>query len=147
MNHDTAREVQKDGKGTGLWHYTTSNDRGGTHAIGNCSPWDSCGCGEQPHGWPADPNCPKCNGTGLVPKVNPCPGHATPEAACEHQKQYVLDRVTFSGPKLREWPKHKCAVPTCNEEATMLAIVEGRHDDKPEGAFYMKGGIDTVKAE
>ncbi len=26
-------------------------------------------------------------------------------------------------------------------------ILEGKHDDKPESAFYMKGGIDTVKAE
>ncbi len=25
-------------------------------------------------------------------------------------------------------------------------ILEGKHDDKPETAFYMKGGIDTVKA-
>ncbi|MHB1163609.1 MAG: ATP synthase beta subunit C-terminal domain-containing protein, partial [Minisyncoccota bacterium] len=24
-------------------------------------------------------------------------------------------------------------------------IVEGKHDDKPEQAFYMKGGIDDVK--
>jgi F-type H+/Na+-transporting ATPase subunit beta len=26
-------------------------------------------------------------------------------------------------------------------------ILEGKHDEKPESAFYMKGGIDTVKAE
>lgn len=26
-------------------------------------------------------------------------------------------------------------------------ILEGKHDDKPESAFYNKGGIDTVKAE
>lgn len=26
-------------------------------------------------------------------------------------------------------------------------ILDGKHDDKPEGAFYMKGGIDTVEAE
>lgn len=26
-------------------------------------------------------------------------------------------------------------------------ILEGKHDDKPESAFYMKGGIETVKAE
>ena len=26
-------------------------------------------------------------------------------------------------------------------------ILEGRHDDKPESAFYNKGGIDTVKAD
>lgn len=25
-------------------------------------------------------------------------------------------------------------------------IIDGKHDDKPEGAFYMKGGIDDVKA-
>lgn len=26
-------------------------------------------------------------------------------------------------------------------------ILDGKHDEKPESAFYMKGGIDTVKAE
>ena len=25
-------------------------------------------------------------------------------------------------------------------------ILEGKHDDKPEASFYMKGGIDQVKA-
>jgi F-type H+-transporting ATPase subunit beta len=26
-------------------------------------------------------------------------------------------------------------------------ILEGKHDDKPESAFYNKGSIDSVKAE
>jgi F-type H+-transporting ATPase subunit beta len=26
-------------------------------------------------------------------------------------------------------------------------ILDGKHDDKPESAFYMKGGIDEVKEE
>jgi len=25
-------------------------------------------------------------------------------------------------------------------------VLDGKHDDKPEDAFYMKGGIETVKA-
>ncbi len=38
-------------------------------------------------------------------------------------------------------------VPVSETIRSFKEILEGRHDDKPEGAFYMKGGIDTVKAE
>ncbi len=38
-------------------------------------------------------------------------------------------------------------VPLEDTVRSFKEILEGKHDDKPESAFYMKGGIDTVKAE
>jgi len=38
-------------------------------------------------------------------------------------------------------------VPVAETVRSFKEILEGKHDDKPESAFYMKGGIDTVKAE
>jgi F-type H+-transporting ATPase subunit beta len=36
-------------------------------------------------------------------------------------------------------------VPLKDTIAGFKEILEGKHDDKPENAFYMKGGIDQVK--
>lgn len=38
-------------------------------------------------------------------------------------------------------------VPVQDTVRSFKEILEGKHDDKPESAFYMKGGIDTVKVE
>jgi F-type H+-transporting ATPase subunit beta len=38
-------------------------------------------------------------------------------------------------------------VPVAETIRSFREILEGKHDDKPESAFYMKGGIDSVKAE
>ncbi|MEK7612948.1 MAG: F0F1 ATP synthase subunit beta [Patescibacteria group bacterium] len=38
-------------------------------------------------------------------------------------------------------------VPVAETIRSFREILEGKHDDKPEGAFYMKGNIDTVKGE
>jgi F-type H+-transporting ATPase subunit beta len=38
-------------------------------------------------------------------------------------------------------------VPVEETVRSFREILDGRHDDKPESAFYMKGGIDTVKTE
>jgi F-type H+/Na+-transporting ATPase subunit beta len=38
-------------------------------------------------------------------------------------------------------------VPVAETVRSFREILDGKHDDKPEGAFYMKAGIDTVKAE
>ena len=38
-------------------------------------------------------------------------------------------------------------VPVEDTIRSFREILDGKHDDKPESAFYMKGGIDTVKAE
>ena len=37
-------------------------------------------------------------------------------------------------------------VPVGETVRSFKEILEGKHDDKPEEAFYMKGGIDTVHA-
>jgi len=38
-------------------------------------------------------------------------------------------------------------VPVAETIRSFREILDGRHDDKPESAFYMKGGIDSVKIE
>ncbi len=38
-------------------------------------------------------------------------------------------------------------VPVADTVRSFREILDGKHDDKPEGAFYMKGGIDTVKED
>ena len=38
-------------------------------------------------------------------------------------------------------------VPVAETIRSFREILDGKHDDKPESAFYMKGSIDTVKAE
>ena len=38
-------------------------------------------------------------------------------------------------------------VPVSETIRSFKEILDGKHDEKPESAFYMKGGIDTVKAE
>ena len=141
MNYYGPLELRKDGKGTGLWHYTCSNKRTGTYAVGYCSPWDNCpecAKGLAPWGWvrnedgtpKLDENqkpikCGKCEGRGLVAKEDPCPGHPSKEEACDHYKQYQLDRLKIRGPKEQQWPKEKCCVDGCEEVATMLADIPG----------------------
>ena len=38
-------------------------------------------------------------------------------------------------------------VPVADTVRSFREILDGKHDDKPESAFYMKGGIDTVGAD
>ncbi|MBC7836569.1 F0F1 ATP synthase subunit beta [Acetobacteraceae bacterium] len=38
-------------------------------------------------------------------------------------------------------------VPVAETVRSFREILDGKHDDKPENAFYMKGGIDSVKVE
>ncbi len=38
-------------------------------------------------------------------------------------------------------------VPVAETVRSFREILDGKHDDKPESAFYMKGGVDSVKAE
>jgi ferredoxin len=52
-----------------------------------------------------------------------CPGHATPEEAFEHYRQYILDtRVNYDG--LDQNTQRKCAV--CGEWTQHFALVESR---------------------
>ena len=141
MNYYQARELVKDGKSTGLWHYTVMNDSY-VMAIGYCSPWDSCpNCfneGACQFGWLRNSEgellkdekgnfikCEKCGGKGLVEKESPCPGHSTKEEACEHYKQYLVDRAEIRGPEIQSWPKDKCGFEGCDNEATHYAAVRG----------------------
>lgn len=87
------------GEATGRFHYTCTND-GVTRPVGNCSPWVTCPdcAGEVLPKTMGGPDCPTCDGKRLVRGANPCPGHGTPEEACEHQKQYELEHARF-------WPE------------------------------------------
>lgn len=58
-----------------------------------------------------------------------CPGHDTPEEACEHHKEYLLSGMKIRGPKTSEWPKYKCRKKGCNSEATHFLIIPGRFSD------------------
>jgi RecJ-like exonuclease len=88
-------------------------------AVGYCSPWEICpDCKDKlPHQAEAQ-NCQLCQGKGLIKSEHPCPGHATPEEAEEHYKQYLLDHSEFYS-KTKEWPKDKCNVAKCENEGTI----------------------------
>lgn len=131
MNYYAARELKNaDGSGTGKWHYTCEND-GACWPVGKCSSWDGCpDCDALSHGHVKNEKgewvkCKTCDGKGIIKKATPCPGHATPEEACEHYKEYLLDGMKILGPKKEEWPKDKCDVEGCNKEATHLAMFPG----------------------
>jgi hypothetical protein len=138
MNYYKARELKTKGSnGETLWHYTCMND-GAVWPVGFCSPLETCpACGPHcgmgwvtvehegnPHDIRLEP-CTKCAGKGSLFRENPCPGHANPEEACEHYRQYLLSQMQIRGPKTEEWPKDKCGVPDCNTEAKFSAIIAG----------------------
>ena len=52
-----------------------------------------------------------------------CPGHATADEAREHQKQFLLDNARYFD--VSGWPKHKCSVDGCEQEATRAAETPG----------------------
>jgi hypothetical protein len=137
MNHYAARQI-KAGPNAGKWHYTCYNDRDkGAYPVGACGRFRNClACdgritnlgqvGVDRLGG----HCPTCGGRGCVEvaEADRCPGHDTPEGAYEHQRQYLLGSLEVRGPKTERWPKHKCAVPDCENEATMLAdLKDGWH--------------------
>lgn len=86
MNYYGAREITKNGKPSGLFHYTCRNDD---------------------HIWPV----------GLC--ANDCPGHSTREEAEEHWRSYLIQGIVFDN-ITQEWPKDKCEVDGCNEQAKMI---------------------------
>ena len=124
MNYYQAREIQRDGQHTGLFHYTCRNDDH-IYPVGFCSPYRECeACHGQvtnPIGEPRPEDCAKCGGKGslLLPLEQRCPGHPTPEAACEHYRQYLLSKVRFG--VADRWPKYQCEAAGCEAEATHVA--------------------------
>ena len=114
MNYYDARELRdENGQGTGRWHYTCKNDDQ-VCPVGYCSPWERCPeCkGEFLPGKLGGAHCEHCKDTRLVRKKEPCPGHATPEEACEHQRQYELDHAKFH-PETEEIRKRATALFRC----------------------------------
>jgi len=109
---------------TGKYRYTRRNN-GRVWAIGHCSPTVACpACNGRALWNTEEPWCPRCEHKGFIEVACPCPGHDTPEGACAHYKEYLLDHAKFQGPKQERWPKHKCAVAGCESEATHLATVD-----------------------
>jgi len=84
MNYYQAREMYKDGKPSGKWHYICMND-GKIWPVGYCSPWKTCldcdGKSAWYHLYDDTPDCATCNNKGIVEDANPCPGHDTPDEA------------------------------------------------------------------
>lgn len=136
MNHYAPQELtDAAGLPTGRWHYCCTNGRGSTFAVGYCGLLRSCrtcspftpptnpfGRMVLAEGETPDPaHCPACNGTGVtgVPAEDRCPGHDSPEEACEHYKQYLLDNARLrpeTADMLRQAKTaHRCQAPGCRK--------------------------------
>jgi hypothetical protein len=141
MNHYAVRQI-KAGPNAGKWHYTCYNDRDkGAYPVGACASFRNCpdcdgritnvsgmfvcDVSEEQVG----PHCPTCGGRGCVeaPEAERCPGHDTPEEAYAHERQRLISLIEFKGPKTSPWPKHKCHVRTCQEEALYYSHIPGTH--------------------
>ena len=57
-----------------------------------------------------------------------CPGHPTPDDACEHYRQYLLDkRLCFLGPEDRTQKldvQYRCQAPGCDNWADGIASLD-----------------------
>ena len=69
--------------------------------------------------------------TGVYPIGNcaeDCPGHDTAEEACEHQKEYLLDRVQFTEDSADAGTLHRCEARGCETMTSGSAAIGGsRH--------------------
>lgn len=135
MNHYAPKEIcDHAGLPTGKWHYCCTNSRGGTFAVGPCGLLKNCPrcAGSIPtnpfgpmvlaEGEVPDPeHCPACNGTGVVntPEAERCPGHDTPEGACEHFRSHLIATARLfpeTPARLRQATRaSRCAVPKCTK--------------------------------
>jgi hypothetical protein len=88
MNYSCARQIKD------KWFYTTNG-----FPTGNCSPYDVCKDCDGRCTYRSDIECNFCCNKGLVNKSSPCLGHDTAEEACEHQRQYEIDKVRYSTDK------------------------------------------------
>lgn len=97
-------------KTNGKWYYTCTNSAG-TFDVECCSQFTSCpDCSPFCLDYDRKGKCPKCNGRGLIDKLNPCQGHDTPEEAIEH---YRLHNVMNAQSGFNEEEQHKCKI--CGE--------------------------------
>mgnify|MGYP001563722148 CR=1 FL=1 len=108
MNYYQALELQRDGKGCGLWHYTVTNDDM-TRPVGYCSKqnpqWIVCQLCEDKEN---KSRCPMCGGAGG--KAFECPGHPSANEACAHYRAYLLDTAVYGS----KWDKPtECQFPGC----------------------------------
>ena len=131
--------MDDNGKGTGLYHYTCT-DGGGTHAIGHCSPIETCPeC--KGHSWmQPDANCPTCASKGYVTKANPCPGHPTSEEAIAHYREYLLDNARYDG-RMQENEMRKCEI--CGTWTQGVATVGDYSHDLCDG-HRNRAGLEQV---
>lgn len=82
MYHKKARQLKN-----GLWHYTCASNHD-IYPIGYCSLFKTCSkCEGKSDGCGGD-----CK-YGVVKNESPCPGHKTGEEACEHYREYLLDKA------------------------------------------------------
>lgn len=152
MRYYKAREIQENGNGTGRWHYTCAHgDR--VYPVGHCSRFIDCpSCKGQMHvngEW-----CNGCNGIGVIDNPSPCPGHATPEEACEANRQYELDRARFCKDEGKEDAQHKCV--ECGEKTQGTALVGGdcgrpitlcnEHQNRDTLAKHYKGETESWRS-
>ena len=98
MNYDEAREIMDaDGKGTGLWHYTSRNDDR-IMPIGYCSairPCPTCGGQHRLVGIDPKEKCEACDSKGYIrlSLEERCQGHPTREGAERHYYEYKIDNL------------------------------------------------------
>ena len=120
MNHLAARQIASDDTSpdAGKWRYTTHNPRGGTYAIGYCSPLadcpnPSCHLGrvwDSRHPIDSAQPCTDCGGQGYVRKPDPCPGHDTADEARVHYRQYLLAERTSFDVECAPDEQHQCVI-------------------------------------
>jgi hypothetical protein len=99
LNYYKAREIQKDGKPSGKYHYTCQNGDG-VCAVGYCSRIRTCpACNGQGMFVPetSEYYCKECKSKGVyyLEDQEVCPGHDTEMEACEHYRQYLLDKARY----------------------------------------------------
>lgn len=118
MRHYAPKEILKNGRGTGLYHFCCSSGDD-IYPVGYCSPWKSCPvCNSNGH-FPLA-SCNMCGGKGLIKVENPCPGHPTKAEACLHYRQYLLDQATYDG---KQDDQSRCEI--CGEWTCRVAQIPG----------------------
>jgi hypothetical protein len=115
MNYYQAREkIDTDGNPTGIYHYTCRNDNR-IFPVGYCSDMRTCPvCNGR--AWHTTEHCDTCDNKGYV-KVAPCLGHATPEEAEAHYREYQLDTSDYSREMMNQ--QQRCRV--CNNWTSRFA--------------------------